>query len=515
LVTWVTQYPDMPRLTRLLVATSAAFIAMAGLVHAADQPLAGSATLVNQANLPKVATLPQFVEGGFSALYPVTGEPNHFWTVSDRGPNGDTFGTPVKRPFPAPAFTPSIYKVSVDTATQQLEILERIPLKLSAGNVDPVRAAVGGPSDQITGFGNIGATPLANVPVADEVPVSDSNADGFVNATDVPFSFDPYGLDTEGIVFDPRGSGSFWLVDEYRPSIIHIALDGTLLQRYTPAGQNASNLGASWSAVPLNDVLPAIYSLRRDNRGFEGVAISPDGLTLYAVVQNPLGIPNATCNAVTGYAGGNNSRSATRIAKLDISNPAAPVLIGDFIYTLDVDASEVTFTDLRISDLYWVGPDKLLVDERDDVGLVRRFIYEADLSAATNLQSPGPGVDVSCIDTLKPSAVAARGVVVATKAAKLDLASTSASPAYPYDKVEGLVKLASGNFALIDDNDFQAVYNPATGGFTLSTKPTQYLEYGVVLPPEVPESALVPLLALTGIVTGGFALVVRRRATLR
>lgn len=503
----------MPRLARLLAFTSVTFFATASLVSAADQPLAGSATLVNQANLPKAPTLPQFLEGGFSGLYPVTGEPNHFWTVSDRGPNGDTFGSPVRRPFPAPAFAPSIYKVAVDTGTQQMQILERIPLKLSTGNVDPLRAVVGGPPDQITGFGNTGANASANVPVADESPVSDSTADGFVNVADVPYAFDPYGLDTEGIVFDPRGGGSFWLVDEYRPSIIHVALDGTLLQRYTPAGQNAANLGASWAAVPLSDVLPALYSARRDNRGFEGVAISPDGLTLYAVVQNPLGIPNATCSAVTGYAGSNNSRSATRIAKLDISNPAAPVLIGDFIYTLDVDPStEVTYTDLRISDLFWVGPDKLLVDERDDTGLVRRFIYEADLSAATNIQSPGPGVDVTCIDTLKPSAVAARGVVAATKTAKLNLASTSASPAYPYDKVEGLVKMPSGNFALVNDNDFQAVYSATTGAFTLGTKPTVYLEYGAPVPPsEIPESPLVPLLAVTGVATAGLALLVRRR----
>ena len=43
----------------------------------------------------------------------------------------------------------------------------------------------------------------------------------------------------------------------------------------------------------LNDVLPAEYSDRRDNRGFEGIALSEDGRTLYAIMQNPLatGLP--------------------------------------------------------------------------------------------------------------------------------------------------------------------------------------------------------------------------------
>lgn len=208
--------------------------------------------------------------------------------------------------FLSPTFTPTIYRVQVDTAKGEMRILQRIPLKLRHGFMDPARAAVGGPSSQITGFGNISANAAANVPVSDEVPTTDTDSDGDIDATDATLPFDPYGLDTEGIVFDAR-TFTFWLVDEYRPSIVQVALDGTILQRITPQGQNVAALGSAWAAVPLRDILPASYSSRRDNRGFEGVALSADGRTLYAVLQSPL----ATACSGTDPISGEASRATT------------------------------------------------------------------------------------------------------------------------------------------------------------------------------------------------------------
>src|ERR1700755_2229772 len=54
------------------------------------------------------------VEGGWSAFAPI--DNTHYWTVSDRGPNGQpsvTVGgtTRTTRTFLSPSFTPTIYKV--------------------------------------------------------------------------------------------------------------------------------------------------------------------------------------------------------------------------------------------------------------------------------------------------------------------------------------------------------------------------------------------------------------------
>ena len=71
-----------------------------------------------------------------------------------------------------------------------------------------------------------------------------------------------------------------------------------------------------------------------------------------------------------------------------------------------------------MSDLYWVGPDRLLVDERDDhagtaaqgqPSTTTKHVYEVDLSHATNLQTASTPT-LQCLDALKPTGVTARGV---------------------------------------------------------------------------------------------------------
>lgn len=448
--------------------------------RAADEPIASEATLVGAQPLPVWGVLPQLEEGGFSGLYPV-GIPGQFWTVSDRGPNGDTFSANGQtwRPFLAPAFAPTIYRIAVDPLTSEITILQRIPLRLRRGFTNPVRALVGGSPRLLTGFGNSAVNAAANIPLSDEVPVTDTDANAAIDASDVPLPFDPYGLDTEGIVFDWR-TLTFWLVDEYRPSIVQVALDGTVLMRITPAGQNHQNLGPAWAGVPLRDVLPAAYSGRRDNRGFEGVALSRDGRTLYAILQNPLATSCSGTDAITGRPFvSNNNRSATRIVKLDVTKFLKPALIGDFIYTLQTKADGTTLSSqIRISDLYWLGPDRLLVDERDDTAgtaaqgappTTTKWLYEVDLSAATNVQALS-AANQQCLDALKPDGVLARGATPGVKTLALDLGSTSASADYPFSKVEGVVALPNGNYATVNDNDFQVDASAGT--------PTQYIEYG-------------------------------------
>ncbi len=470
-----------------MITVAAALFLVSAPLGAADRPVASDATLVEAQALPKHPSLPQFEDGGFSGLYPAN-RPGAFWTMSDRGPNGDTFnvGAETRRPFLAPAFAPSIYQVDVDPNTQQVRILERLPLKLPGGAANPARAGLAGgvPSDRVTGFGNTAPNAAANVPVGDEVPTTDTNGDGTINAGDGPLGFDPYGVDIEGIAVDAR-DGTFWLVEEYRPSVLHVAADGTVLRRFTPAGQTNAALGPAWASVPLSDVLPSEYSRRRDNRGFEGVAISPDGRTLYAVMQNPLAVVCSGASEIPGESFQSAAnRTASRIVALDISNPDAPSLTGDFVYTLDANAGGTPAnSQLRISDLYWVGPGQLLVDERDDTvgtapqggtSTTSKRIYRADLAGATNVQSLPPDKR-TCLDALRPTGVAARGVTAATKTLVLDLGSTSASGEYPSDKVEGIALLANGNIATLNDNDF------GTGG----PKPSRYLEYGTGKPASV------------------------------
>ena len=103
---------------------------------------------------------------------------------------------------------------------------------------------------------------------------------------------DPLGADLEGIAF-VKADGSFWMCDEYRPALYHFDASGVLIRRVVPigtaaaAGQPAGTFGEEW--------LPAVLAQRRQNRGFEGIAI--DGGKIYAFVQSPLRNPATLSNA--------------------------------------------------------------------------------------------------------------------------------------------------------------------------------------------------------------------------
>lgn len=508
---------------RALLAGAALVVGFAamtsGVASAADQPISGQATLTNAAPLPRWPNLGQYVDGGFSGLSPVPGTPGDYWTVSDRGPNGEpAAANGNRRPFMAPGFTPTIYRIRPNTTTGEMTIVQRIPLVLPAGQTDTVRAddpRFGGPLNAITGLGNTPLNVGANVPVKDETPTTDLNGDGAVTAADGDLPYDPYGVDTEGVVVDSR-DGTFWLVEEYRPSVLHVAADGTILQRYTPAGQSNANLGPAFAAVALSDILPAEFSYRRENRGFEGVAIDPSGTTLYAVVQNGLLTP---CNGTdpfsgTAYVAGNN-RVFARIAKIDITDPADPVLLGNYLYPFDVKADgSLANVNLRISDLYWAGDDRIVVDERDDAdgtagtgatSTTYKKLYTVDLTAATNLTAT-PAAHTNCVDAVTQAALASRNVVAGTKTLKLDLSSTAASPEYPISKLEGIVVMTDGRIAVVNDNDFQ-VNGP---------RPSTFVVYGAVTPPpDVPEAPFAVLLPIVGAAVGGIVIVGRRRRAAR
>jgi hypothetical protein len=458
---------------RLRVAAPAALAAALALAPAAHAAVTPAFQLLSQSTWTAAQPLvgasiftPPVVEGGWSAFAPI--DDHTYWTVSDRGPNGQpnvTVGgtTSARRTFLAPAFTPTIYKVAIG-ADGLLSVLQRIPLHLKAGAVDPAQAwmaahpnpaqaVVAGPVNQITGLPEIvtaaqgvaaglpaGAGAYVQSAARDEVPYA---ADGVT-----AINGDPYGLDTETIAVDPR-DGSFWLGDEYRPSLVHVAADGTLLNRIVPAGESipadpADPLkfpGADDAVVATQPLLPAAFAYRKQNRGMEGGSLTPDGRTLFGAVQSSLEPP----------AGHGDSRTL-RIVRFDVSDAAHPVLTGEFVYRLDTPnaTSGVKQTDISVSDLYAIDATHLLIDEHDNVtdvaGQGQKGIYEADLAGATNIagDAGANGLDPQL------EATNAAGVTPVAKTQWLDLVKFG----YNHDKPEGIGLFPNGDLAVQDDNDF-------------------------------------------------------------
>ncbi len=393
---------------------------------------------------------PPVVEGGWSAFAPV--DDSTYWTVSDRGPNGQpTVNGATRRTFLAPGFTPTIYKVQVGATANT--VLQRIPLHLKAGAVDPARAAVGGNANEITGLPQISTVAqgvAAGLPAdsgaftqaaaRDEVPYA---ADGVT-----PLGTDPYGIDSETIAVDPR-DGSFWIGDEYRPSLVHVAADGTVLNRIIPAGETVP--GADNAVVATQPLLPRAFAYRKQNRGMEGGTLTKDGKTLFGMVQSSLETP----------AGHGDSRTL-RMVRFDVSDSLHPVLTGEFVYRLNVPAasSGIKQTDLSNSDIFALDATHLLVDEHDNVtdvaGAGEKRVYAVDLTNATNILGSDDG------ENPQLEATNAAGVTPMAKTLWLDLNQFG----YNHDKPEGIGLFPNGDLAVQDDNDFgfNQANDPQTAG---------------------------------------------------
>ncbi|WP_328883198.1 esterase-like activity of phytase family protein [Streptomyces sp. NBC_00299] len=335
-----------------------------------------------------------------SDIYPA-GRKGEFWTVTDRGPNGQikVDGTK-RRTFPVPGFDPAIVKIRVTGGT--VRVLDAIPITTTSGK--PV-------------------TGLSNQEGRDEAPYSyDART---------PLAFNPNGLDTEGIV--RAADGSFWLVDEYGPSLVHVSARGKVLARYVPEGLRLTGAG-----YPVVEALPSVLLHRKINRGFEGLAQLPGG-DLVMAVQSPLSLPDT------------DAGEASRTTRLLRFSPKKRAVTAEYAYRFDpvnvVDPSEDDTSELKISSVVAVGGNRLLVEERTDKAARLHLVR---LDRAANILG-GPWDD----DTTSPALEqlddpAASGVPVLSKRLVVDLGTVKGVPG----KIEGIARVDRDTLALINDNDF-------------------------------------------------------------
>lgn len=337
-----------------------------------------------------------------SDLFPA-GRPTEFWTITDRGPNGQIkIDGKNRRTFPVPGFDPAILRVRADGST--IKVLDALPITTAHGR--PV-------------------TGLSNINGFDETP--------YTWDAQTPLPFNPNGLDTEGLI--RTRSGEFWLVDEYSPSLLRVSARGQVLARYIPAG--VSLTGADYPVVAS---LPGVLGARKINRGFEGIALAPDGRTLYLAVQSPLQLPDADT--------GNASRNV-RIFRFDT---ASRKVTGEYVYrfedvaTFDPDADGDP-SEMKISSLAAVDGNTLLVNERTDA--VSR-LYSVDLRGATNILGSRWDRTATAPSLESLADPATTGVTVLPKRLAVDLEGVAGMP----DKIEGIAIVDRRTIAVANDNDF-------------------------------------------------------------
>ncbi|HEX6731489.1 MAG TPA: esterase-like activity of phytase family protein [Pyrinomonadaceae bacterium] len=223
-------------------------------------------------------------------------------------------------------------------------------------------------------------------------------------------------FDPEGIRVGPHGT--FFVSDEYGPHLLEFNRQGHLLRRIELPGRFAI---ANPSSDPNSELLNNT-SGRQANRGMEGLAISPDGTTLFGIMQNALIQDHGLSPGTTDRLGLNN-----RIVKINLLTGETQ----EYVYVL-----EAVNRGQGVCEILAINDHEFLVVERDNRSNLqtppqaptRKKIYKIDLTGAT---------DVSGIDSLPVGALA--GIVPVGKTLFIDLLDPvfNLAPTIA-EKIEGL-----------------------------------------------------------------------------
>ena len=346
--------------------------------------------------------------GFFSDIYydPAREE---WWALSDRGPGGGTlhYETRIHR-----------FKLDVDPqsgAISNFQILQTLIFRKGGSALDGFAPEVGGPLD---------------------------------------FAFDP-----EGIVVHPL-TGHLLVSDEYGPSLLEINRAGRMVRRYeTPANllpRNATSGSVNHASDAGND------AGKRTNRGFEGLAISPDGRTVYAMLQSAMldeGGTNGVVNRIVAFD--------TRTAK-----PQA-----QFAYRMEGSSQG-----RGISALVALNESEFLVLERNNRGLgvdgnlasPNKKVFRIDIRGATDVSSIN--LATAAAGSYTPVAKTTTPWLDLASAATLDHPSLAALGGVSPEKWEGLTigpRLADGSTLVLagTDNDYSVTQNSSSVQYDIYFKP--------------------------------------------
>ncbi len=376
-----------------------------------------------------------FREGGFSSLYPIAGSNGtEFWTCSDRGVNIDAANanTTTCRPkydkiFPFPDYSPKIHRLRV--RGDSIQIIQTIPIRRPNGN---------------------NATGLINPSFFGSTVSEIASTDTVLNCSNFQLKTaakDTFGIDCEGIAVDK--DGNFLLCEEGGPTIWKLNKSGILTRRYSPY----ANLNG---AHPVDVLIDTVFKYRKNNRGFEGIAITPNG-KIYAAIQSPLLYPTKTA--------GENTR-IHRLLEIDPINNTSRV----FVYLNDgiigKGADQIRLRDWKIGDLFAINDNELLVAEaalrgKSDI----KRIYRIDLSKATPVHSGLYGY-YTLEELVDSAGLATQSIVPVTKTLVMDINANQWPSSL--EKAEGIAILNDSTLAISNDNDFGQI-SPDENGIAKAT----------------------------------------------
>ncbi|KAI0011488.1 esterase-like activity of phytase-domain-containing protein [Xylariaceae sp. FL0662B] len=243
----------------------------------------------------------------------------------------------------------------------------------------------------------------------DADPTGHLSFPGFPDLPVATYTGDGFGGDGPGgkrVAVDSEGlhvndDGTFWVSDEYGPYVYLFGADGKMLSAIrpndaiVPIRNGTTSFSANSPPHYINngegsDVSPEDPSTGRDNNhGFEGVSVSPDGKSLWVLLQ-----------AATVQDGGlkKQTQRHARLLKYDISDRLAPVYAGEWAVPLPLyDDPTSTSKNRKVaaqSEVHALANGQFLVLSRDsDAGRgldsplsAYRQIDVFDVAGATDLK---------------------------------------------------------------------------------------------------------------------------------
>lgn len=327
--------------------------------------------------------------GFFSDIY-YDRNRNEWWGLSDRGPGGGTLDYATR----AQRFT-----LDVDANTGAISNFKIVQTVVFSSNGSPLNG--------------IAPSPVSNLGLAH---------------------------DPEGLVVLPK-TGNLLVSDEYGPSVREFTRSGELVRTYiTPANLIPRNAG---TGTPNFASDTGNTAGKRTNRGFEGLAVSPDGNYAYAILQS----------ATLDEGGGNGS--INRIVKFDTSTGQA---VAQYAYAMKRSGQGQ-----GVSALVAINDHEFYVLERNNrgVGIGADFatadkeVYRIDLAGATDVT----GLNLATAPAASYAKVSKSGQVI-----DLDANTLAALGNKSPEKWEGLAigpKLSNGSYLVLagTDNDYSVTQN--------------------------------------------------------
>ncbi|MBS3914906.1 MAG: esterase-like activity of phytase family protein [Bacteroidetes bacterium] len=389
----------------------------------------------------------KFRESGFSGMFPIAGtNGKEFWICSDRGVNIDaananpsTCRPTYDKIFSFPSYAPKIHRIRLNG--DSLQIIQTISIKRPSGT---------------------GATGVLNPDGFGSTSTEKASTDTVLNCANFNSKIaakDIWGMDAEGLVVDK--DGNFWICEENGPTIWKLNKNGVLIKRFTPY---ANLSGAQAQDVQIDEV----FKYRKNNRGFEGIALAPNG-KIYAIIQSPLLYPTQSVG---------ESTRIHRILEIDPTNNSTKMYayLNDGIIGAS-GSNQIRLKDWKIGDMAAINDSTFLVLEAASRGTSDyRRIYQININSATAVSSGLYGS--STLEGLADaSGLATYGIVPVKKTLFMDLDANG----WPstLEKAEGLAIINDSTIAICNDNDYGQISIGENGIATATSVVGHVLKYGL------------------------------------